>query len=141
MANLHIEFDKIENVTLNEMIKGEISPGHEYVNVHMIFDIKMDINFTRNETLVDDGHTTVPSSSIAYSRGVSRDIVGVACLYASLKYLEILACIICNGYINTKCREKCWTEVGTDFETKKGMTMILVKAITMDSRYLVLSGQ
>ena len=42
------------------MRKGKIKPGYEHVNVHMIFYIKMDRNFTRKAILVADGYTTAP---------------------------------------------------------------------------------
>ena len=39
-------FARIDRVTPNEMIKVSINPGYENINVHMIFDIKMDGKFT-----------------------------------------------------------------------------------------------
>ena len=60
MENVHIVFKKIDNVTPNEMRKGKIRPVYELVNVHMIFDIKMDGKFTKKSILVADGHTTMP---------------------------------------------------------------------------------
>ena len=58
-------------------------PGYENVNFHIIFDINMDVKFTRKEILVADGHTTAPPSSITYSRVVSRESVRIAFLLAS----------------------------------------------------------
>ena len=59
MENVHIVFKKIDNVTPNEMRKGKIRPVYELVNVHMIFDIKMDGKFTKKSILVADGHITM----------------------------------------------------------------------------------
>ena len=97
------------------MSKGKIKPGYEHVNVHMIFDIKMDGNFTINARLVADGHTTSPPSSITYSSVVSREIVRILFLLASLNDLDKFTCDICNAYINSKFREKVWTESCTEF--------------------------
>ena len=64
MTNVHIAFEKLDGVTPVEMRKGKIKLGYEHVNVHMIFDIKMDGKLTRKSILVADGHTTAPPSSI-----------------------------------------------------------------------------
>ena len=47
MENIHRAFEKIDSVTPNKMRKGKIRPGYKHVNVHMIFDIKMDGKLTR----------------------------------------------------------------------------------------------
>ena len=49
MTNFHISFEKLGSVTTYEMSKGKIKTGYDQVNVHMIFDINMDGNFTRKE--------------------------------------------------------------------------------------------
>ena len=71
MANLCIEFEKLDDVTRSEMKKIKSRPGYEHINVHMIFDINMNGKFTRKSILVSDGHTTAPPSSIKYSNVVS----------------------------------------------------------------------
>ena len=87
MTNVGITFDNLDGVTPGDMRKGEINPGYEHVNVHIIFDIKMDGKFIRNEILVADGHTTATPSSITYSSVVSRDSVSIVFLIASLNEL------------------------------------------------------
>ena len=64
MINVRIEFEKLDNATPDEMRKGNIMPGYEHVNVHMIFDINIDGKFTRKAIFVADVHTTAPPSSI-----------------------------------------------------------------------------
>ena len=91
------------------MRKGEIKPGYENVNLHMIFYINMDGKFTRKAILVADGYTTIPSSSIAYSSVVYRDIIRIAFLLAYLNDLNIFACDIGNAYLNAKYRDKLCT--------------------------------
>ena len=84
MTNVRIAFEKLDGVTSDEMRKGNIKPGYEHVNVHMIFDIKMDGKFTRKSRLVVEGHKTEPPSSITYSSVVSRESVRISFLLSSL---------------------------------------------------------
>ena len=58
MTNICIEFNNLDGIRLDEMSKGKINPGYEHINVHMIFDIKMDGKFIRRVRLVADSHTT-----------------------------------------------------------------------------------
>ena len=89
-----ISFEKLYGVTPNEMSKGKMKPGYDQINMHMIFDIRMDGNFTRRARLVANGHTTAPPSPITYSSFVSRESGMIAFLFASLNYLDIFACDI-----------------------------------------------
>ena len=129
MTNVLIVFEKLDIVPPDEMRKWRIKPGYEHVNVHMIFDIKMYGKFTRKARWVADGHTTAPPSSITYSSVVSRESVRLKFLPASLNDLDIFSCDIGNAYLNAKCREKLWTEAGTEFGNEKGMVMIIAIAI------------
>ena len=47
MTNIHISFYKLDCITPDEIIKEDINPGFDHINVHMIFYIKMDGKFTR----------------------------------------------------------------------------------------------
>ena len=78
------------------MRKGKTNPRYEHVNVHILFDINMDGEFTRKAILVADGHTKAPPSSITYSSFVSRESVKIELLLASLNDLDIFACHIGN---------------------------------------------
>ena len=49
MENFRIAFEKLDNVTPDEMRKGKNRPGYEHINVNMIFDINMDGKFTRRQ--------------------------------------------------------------------------------------------
>ena len=79
--------------------------------------------------MVANGHTASPPSSITYSSVVSRESVRIAFLLTSLYDLDIFACDIGNAYINTKYREKLWTEIVTKFGTEKGVVMIIERAL------------
>ena len=85
----------------------------------------MDGKFNRKSRLVANGITTALPSSITYSSVVSRESVGIEFLIASLNDLDIFACDIGNVYLNAKCREKLWTEAGTQFGTEKRMIIII----------------
>jgi len=85
MKNVRIAFEKLDNVSEEQMRTGKVRPGYSYCSTHMIFDIKMDGAFTRKARLVADGHKTRPPTSITYSSVVSRDSVRIALTIASLK--------------------------------------------------------
>ena len=111
--NVCIAFDKLDGVTPDEMSRWKIKAGYEHVNVHMMFDIKMDVKFTRKEILMDDGHKTAPPPSITYSSVVSKESVRIEFLLTSLNELDIFVCDIGNAYLNDKHIEKLWKESGT----------------------------
>ena len=56
---------------------------------------------------------------------MSRESFRIAFIIASLNESGIFACYIVNAYRTTKCREKLWTESGTEFGTEKGMIIII----------------
>ena len=129
MTNIIITFEKLDGVTLDETRKGNIKPGYEHVNVHMMFDIKMDGKFTKKARLLTDGHTTAPPSSITYSSVVSRESLTIAFILALLNDLDMFAFDIGNAYVNDKFREKIWIEAGTEFGTENIMLMIIERAL------------
>ena len=66
---------EMENVKITFQIipEGDLPPnGFQYVNCHMIFDIKME-NFQRKAYLVAGGHMTHTLDTITYSSVVMRD--------------------------------------------------------------------
>jgi len=106
MTNVRVAFEKLDNVSQDQMRTGKIKPGYSYCSTHMILDIKMDGAFTRKARLVADGHKTKPPASVAYSSVVSRDSVRIALTITSLNSLQVSACDIGNAYLNAACREK-----------------------------------
>ena len=46
MKNVRVAFKKIPNVSVEQMQSGRVKPGYKFCNTHMIFDIKMDGQFT-----------------------------------------------------------------------------------------------
>jgi len=103
--------------------------GYQEIKCHMIFDIKMDGEFTRKARLVAGGHTTETPASSTYSSVVSRESVRVAFLLASLNDLDVFAADVGNAYLNAPCREKIWTKAGKEFSSDKGCVMIIIRAL------------
>ena len=56
MANVCVAFDFLKGVTLEQMREVKLKPVFKYVRTHVIFDIKMDSEFTRKARLVSDRH-------------------------------------------------------------------------------------
>jgi hypothetical protein len=84
-----------------------VSAGYKWIPLQMIFDVKID--FTRKARLVAGGHLTDPPTTLTYSSVVSREIVRLAFLIASLNDLNILVADIGNAYINSMTKEKVYT--------------------------------
>ena len=57
--NVRVAFKNISRM-VDEMRNGWCLPGLQHIGFHMIFDIKMDVNFTRKSRLVAGGLTTDP---------------------------------------------------------------------------------
>ena len=96
----------------------------------MVFDIKMDGQFTRKARLVADGHLTADiEPALTYSSVVSRESVRIAFLHAALNDLDVLGCDVTKAYLNAKCREKIWIRAGPEFGTDEGSVMIIRKAL------------
>jgi hypothetical protein len=75
MTKVKVAFKRWDKGTLEEARNGKILVGYQEIGCHMIFDIKMDSNFTRKARLVAGGHTTEAPASITYSSVVSREKV------------------------------------------------------------------
>jgi len=91
-------------------------PGHQFIKLHMIFDIKMD--FTRKARLVAGGHMTETPTASTYSSVVMRDSVRIIFLIAALNDLDILMSNVGNAYLNASPREKVYCIFGGDDEGK-----------------------
>ena len=103
--------------------------GYQEIKCHMIFDIKMDGEFTRKARFVAGGHTTDVPSTTTYSSVVSRESVRIAFLVAALNDLDVFAADIGNAYLNAPCQEKIYTRAGKEFGSEEGCIMIIVRAL------------
>jgi hypothetical protein len=62
----------------------KLPPGFQKIKCHFIFDIKMGANLRRKARLVANGNETETPAALTYSSVVSRDLVRIALLIASL---------------------------------------------------------
>ena len=115
--------------TVEEAKSGKRLVGYQRIDCHLIFDIKMDGNFTRKARFVAGGHTTKAPASITYSSVVSRDSVRIAFLIAALNDLDVFAADVGNAYLNAPCREKIWFIAGKEFGSDEGSVMTIRKAL------------
>jgi hypothetical protein len=129
MAKVKVAFNRWDGGTLAEARDGKILVGYQEIGCHMIFDIKMDGNFTRKARLVAGGHTTDTPASVTYSSVVSRESVRLAFLIAGLNDLDVYAADISNAYLHAPCREKIWTVAGKEFGSDSGCVMLVVRAL------------
>ena len=103
----------------------EIPPGYQYVDCHMIFDIKMGENFRRKARMVAGGRQTVTPAALTYASVVSRDRVRICLTIAALNRLKVLVYDIQNAYLTTICREKIWTIAGPRLgQTQKRLCLL-----------------
>jgi len=131
MKNVRIAFQRfIERSEDGSEGQGPSSlQGYQEIKCHMIFDIKMDGDFTRKARFVAGGHTTEAPASATYSSVVSRESVRIAFMIAALNDLEIFAADVENAYLNAPCREKIWTRAGKEFGSNEGWIMNIVRAL------------
>jgi len=105
--------------------------GFRRLKCHMVFDIKLDGNFTRKARFVADG--SVARGKVdpiaAYSSVVSRDSVRIAFLLAAVNDLNIEAADVGNAYLNAKSREKFYIIAGAEFGNEEGSIFIVEKAL------------
>ena len=128
MANGSIDFEKGDHM-VEEMRDGKVLPGYQEIGCHMIFDIKMDGNFTRKDCFFAGGHTTDTTASITYSSVIYRDIVWIAFMIAALNDIDVFAADIGNAHLNAPCREKIWTKAGPNFVSQQVCLMLIVRAL------------
>ena len=129
MAKVKVAFSHWDGGTLEDAKNGKILVGFQEIGCHMIFDIKMDSNFTRKARLVAGGHKTVAPASITYWSVVSRESVQLAFTIAGLNDSDVYAADISNAYLYAPCREKIWIVAGPEFGSNAGCVMIVVRAL------------
>ena len=95
MKNVRIAFEKFKGD------KEDIPPEYQFVNCHMIFDIKMGEGFRRNVCMVAGGHITEATSLLIYSSVVYRDSVRIALTISALIGLKVLECDIQNDFLRS----------------------------------------
>jgi hypothetical protein len=121
MKNVRIAFEAVPS-------GGKPPPGYKYVDLMMIFDVKMD--FTRKARLVARGDLTDTPPTMTYSSVVSRESVRIAFLVAALNDIDLLMFDVGNAYLNAATTEKLYTVAGREFgKDEEGVTMIIRRAL------------
>ena len=96
MTKVKVAFSPWDGGTLDDARNGKILVGFQEIGSHMIFDIKMDGNFTRRARLIVGGHKTVAPAPITYLSVLSRESVRLAFTIAGLNDLDVYAAAISN---------------------------------------------
>ena len=102
--------------------------GHQFVQCHMVFEIKMD-NFRHKARHVAGGHTTKAPATIIYVSVVSREKSRIAMIIPALNDLEAKSGDISNAYIQAPVTEKMWTPLGPEFGKDARKTAVIVRAL------------
>ena len=106
-------FKKVEvvRVAFKVLSDGTSVPiGHQFVQCHMEFNIKMD-DFRQKARLVTGGHITKAQATTMYASIVLRETVRIDLMIAALNDLEIKLGYILNVYIQAPVTEKVWTQL------------------------------
>ena len=95
MANVGVAFSPSEEKNPHKLEKL----GYQWINCHMIFDVKLGENFRHKARLVAGGHMTDILALMTYSSVVSRDSVRICLTLAALNDLKVLSGNIQNAYL------------------------------------------
>ena len=125
MANVGIVFSPSEEQNPHELERL----GYQWINCHMIFDVKLGENFRRKAHLVAGGHMTDTPASMTYSSVVSRDSVCICLALAVLNNLRVLSGDIQNPYLTAPNKEKIFVKAGPEFGSNEGKLFIIERAL------------
>ena len=113
--------------TLNE--GDQPPPGYQYMQCHMIFEIKLD-GFQRKARLLGAGCLFKDTPAvITYASVVSRETVRITLTIAALNDLEVKASNVMRAFLTAPCAEKIWTTLGPEFGDDVGKKAIIVRAL------------
>ena len=82
----------------------ELPPGYQYMECHVIFDIKLD-GFWCKAQLVARGHMTETLAVLTYMSVVSRDSACIALTIAAVDNLQVKASDVQNPFLTAPCKE------------------------------------
>jgi hypothetical protein len=106
----------------------EPPPGSQYMQCHMIFEVKLD-GFRRKARLVAGGHMTDAPPVMTYASVVSRETVRIALTIAALNDLKVMTSDVQNAFLTAPCEEKIWTTLGLEFGKDHGKKAVIVRAL------------
>ena len=102
--------------------------GHKFINVHMVFDVKME-NFQFKARLVANGNETGAPASLTYASVVSRESVRIALTLTTPNGLDAKINDIQNAYLNASTTERLYTKLGPEFDLDAGKFAVIVRAL------------
>ena len=105
-----------------------VPPGYQYMDCHLIFDIKFD-GFRFKARMVAGGHMVETPAFLTYASVVSRETVRIALTIAALHDLDVKAADVQNAYLTAPTTEKVWTTCGPEFGPDEGKKAIIVRAL------------
>ncbi len=106
MENIRVAFNALED-------DRNVPHGVQFVECHIIFDIKME-DFCCKACLVAGRHMTNVPAMYTYASVVTCETVHIALMLAALKSLKVMAANIMNTYITAPCKEKIWNTLGSE---------------------------
>ena len=117
-------------VAFKTLNKGDESPpGYQYMQCHMIFEIKLD-GFRRKARLVGAGCMVKDTPAVVtYASVVSHDTLLIALTITALNDLEVKASDVMNTFLTAPCVDKIWTTLGSEFGDDAGKKAIIVRAL------------
>ena len=121
MKNVMVAFNYVET--------GDLDKDSQFIECHMIFDVKMDL--TRKARFVAGGHkTAAPPKESTFSTVVSRDSLRILFTVAALNGLDVLCADVQNAYLCAPTTENLHTTCGLEFGTDNvGRTVKIVRAL------------
>jgi hypothetical protein len=90
-------------------------PGYQYMDCHLVFDIKFDGFWRKSRMVVVGGHMVDASSFLMYVSVVLGETVRTALTIAALNDLDVKAADVENIYLTAPTSEKVWTICGPEF--------------------------
>jgi len=120
MTNVLVAFEYTED--------GGAPVGHEYLDYHMVFDIKITLD-QKCCLVADDQKVEEQPRENTYSSVPSRDSVRMFFLLAALNNCDVKAEDIQNAYLTAPITEKYWVKCGPEFGSNEGKTAKVVWAL------------
>ena len=99
--------------------------GSQFMQCHMIFDIKME-DFMRKARLVTGGHMTEAPKTLTYASVISRETVRITLTIAALNDLEVKTAGVQNAFLTAPCSESIHMTLGPEFGEDQGKTAVIV---------------
>ena len=101
--------------------------GHQFVQCHMVFDIKME-DFRRKARLVAGGYMTKTLATIMYASVVSKETVRIALMICTLNDLKVKLGHIMIAYVQVSMTEKMLTTLSPEFSKDAARLAMIVRA-------------